>query len=412
MVLNEVDLRQVRRIGDHFKKILREVFEHIPRSAHSIAGMSRWTGINKSTCQRLVQALTKTQDGIDVIVTLPGTSGLNQFYNRFKSLLKDEACLEDFHQLITEYQNLIFNYASSQSELKRRLLFSRAHSTTSKDTYTEKLRKNAFELNKEISGEEVDLYLGINISRVNKRSPTYLDEIIVANRIGVQLTKHARPFVQPFSGSFREMELKDPQLFSEKDAANVKASQSGSFIFSDFSTPQIEKCFTGVGGLRNNFLIFNHTLEPVNCNKFDITITNLDIKSQSNPMRKGHKVICQNIMQRSPARRLVLLSLIERELDKYRSIQAGCYPISLKAMEIGHSPEDLWSERFADTPEIKLFNPTEELLSSKSGISHIDDLLAQTFLLIGDDPNNYVGYYLDVEYPLWQTSHRFYYEFN
>ncbi|WP_444997774.1 hypothetical protein [Aliikangiella sp. IMCC44359] len=410
MVLKEVDLVQVRRSGEHFKKILRQIFEHIPRSAHSIAGLARWTGINKSTCQRLVQALTKSKDGIDVIVTLPGTNGLNQFYAKFKSLLKNKECLDNFQSLINEYQNLIFDYATSQSELKRKLLFSKAQNSASGDTYTKKLRKVAFETNKEICGEEVDLYLGIHVTRVNKRSKNYLDEIIIANRVGVQFTKNARPFVQAFGGNHKPIQIDKPKLFSKDNLPKNKIIENSSFLFTDFSSAGVEKCFAGVGGLGFD-LIYNHTLEPINSEKFDITLANLDLKTQLNPMKKGHKVICQSISQRSPAKRLVLLSMIEKDFAKLSSIQAGCYPISIKALEMVHTPDDLWSERFSDSPEIMLFKPEEEKLSAKSGVAHIDELLAQTFMLLNDDPSNYVGFYLDVDYPLWHTAHRFYYEF-
>ncbi len=216
MVLKEVDLVQVRRSGEHFKKILRETFDNIPRSAHSIAGMSRWTGINKSSCQRLVQALTKSSSGVDVIITLPGPSGLKQFSSKFKRLIKNKECLENFQQLIEEYQNLIFEYATSQAELKKLLLKSQLTGVANKDAYQKKQRKEAYTTNREITGESIDLYIGFHVVRVNKEDANYIDEIAIAYRKGVELAKNARPYVQAFGGNQNVITVSKPISVSNK----------------------------------------------------------------------------------------------------------------------------------------------------------------------------------------------------
>ncbi|TQV89734.1 hypothetical protein [Aliikangiella coralliicola] len=411
MALREIDLVQVRRSGEHFKKTLREIFEHIPRTAHSIAGLARWTGVNKSTCQRLVQALTKSVDGIDVIITLPGPGGLNQINSKFKKLINDQESLSNFAQMVGEYENLIFDYATSQSELKRILLQSQAQGAGTKDSYTRKLRKVAYETNREISGETVDLYVAIHVLRVNKDDDSYLDELVVANRVGVELSRNARPFVQAFSGNQKAITVTKPVSVNSTNIHEKVTNESGEYLLEDFSTMDIESCFSGVGSLKNS-LIYNHTLAPVDSKKFDISVVFLDYKTQRNPIQHEHKIFCQSLMQRSPAKRIFMLSLIEKELDRASTIQSGCYPSSIKAHEIGHNPEDLWSERFSDSAEIKLFKPTEEGIGTKSNIPHIDALMSQVFEILGDDPARYIGYHLDLDYPLWLTSQRIYYDFS
>lgn len=411
MALREVDLVQVRRSGEHFKETLRELFEYIPRAAHSIAGLARWTGVNKSTCQRLVQALTKSSDGIDVVITLPGPSGLAQLNTKFKKLLNNADCLSHFAQMISEYENLIFDYATSQSDLKRVLLQSQANGSVSKESYTKKLRKVAYETNREICGETVDLYLAIHVSRVNKEDSSFLDELVVANRVGIELSRNARPFVQAFGGNQKVLQVAEPIPVNSANIATKMSDKSAAYLLEDFSTPGVEKSFSGIGKL-NNSLIYNHTLAPIECNKFDMTTMFLDYKTQPNPIGDAHKNICQSLMQRSPARRVFMLSLVENGLDKASTIQTGCFPSSMKAQEIGHNPEELWCEKFPDSPEVKLFKPEKERIGAKAGIAHLDDLLSQTFAMIGDDPAAYHGYYLDVEYPLWLTTHRFYLDFS
>ena len=410
MALNEAEVAQVRRAGEHFKKILRSTFELFPRSARSIAGLARWTRINKSTCQRFVQALTKSNDGIDVILTLPGASGLKQLEKSFNSLLESSSDLLEFNKMVDEYEDLILQFAASQSELKRQLLKYQNKSTQSFSAYNRKLKKDAYQINRDIAGESVDAYLGIHYFRINPDDPTFLDEFIIANKQGVELSKSARPFVQNFGGNLNEIEIKDPVTI---EAGNQKAfdqNTSGEYLLADYSTPQISQCYAGVGNLRNT-LIYNHTVEPINSAPFNITLAHLDTKTQPNPLSDSHKIICQSLMQRSPAKRLILVALMDKTLDKGCDIQAGCYPMSVKIHEKGHQPEDFWSERFSDSPEIKLFSPDDKSLSLKLKMEKVDSLIESGFKLLNENAEDYVGYFIDIEYPLWLTSHRFYFTF-
>lgn len=410
MALNESEVAQIRRAGEHFKKVLRDTFAELPRSAVSIAGLAKWTGVNKSTCQRFVQALTKSHDGIDVIVTLPGVNGLRKLAERLEQLLESPERLQGLNQLVAQYQELILEYASSQSELKRLLHQSQLQSTQSLGAYNRIQRKNAFETNKELTGESVDVYLGIHYVRLNPENKNYIDELIIANKQGVELSKAARPFVQNFGGNLGETQLSDPVLLDAETIGKFSRVANGEYLFKEFSTPDIERCYAGVGNLKNS-LIFDHTQQPVDCRKFDITLAHMDVKTQPEPVHNDYKILCQSLVQRSPAKRLILISFLERQLAKASSVQAGCYPSSMKIHERGHQPEDLWSERFSESPEIKLFNPEQASLSQSLQLPYLDALTSFGCNLLNQSPEEFVGYYIDIEYPMWLTSHRFYFEF-
>jgi len=411
MSLKEAEVAQIRRAGEHFKKVLRDTFEFFPRSARSIAGLARWTGINKSTCQRFVQALTKSGDGIDVIVTLPGISGLQQLEATIVELLDKPEGIEPFISMVAEYEDLILEFATSQSELKRSLQKFQSRSSRSFSSYNNKLKKDAYELNRELSGESVDAYVGAHYFRINQQSAEFLDELILSQKIGVELSNFARPFVQSFGGNLSSISIKDPVSISSdtKSSFDVKASRE--YLFKDFSSPGIEKLYAGIGNLKDS-LVYNHTVESEDFRCFDITLGHYDYKTQPNPLSNEHKIICQSVMQRSPAKRLVLIGLIDKRLDKGSDIQSGCYPASVRIHEKDHRPEDLWSERFSDVPEIKLFQPGDGTLSGKLKLEKIDELIELGFELLNEDPKNFTGYFIETEFPLWLTSHRFYFKFD
>jgi len=90
-------------------------------------------------------------------------------------------------------------------------------------------------------------------------------------------------------------------------------------------------------------------------------------------------------------------------------VQGGCYPSSIKIHEKLHQPEDLWCERFSESPEIQLINPDDPMLNSKLNVDFADELLANGFAMLGANPKDYMGYMMCVDYPVWLTSHRFYF---
>ncbi|WMS87091.1 hypothetical protein [Pleionea litopenaei] len=408
MALNESEVAQIQRAGDHFKKVLNETFDVLPRSARTIAGLARWSGVNKSTCQRLVQAFTKTQSGLDVIVTLPGIHGLHQLYDSFLERLSNPQNLERFQQMTGQYEDLILKFATSQSDLKRQLEKYQNQTSGSLQSYSRVMRKNAYETNRELTGESVDLYLSLVFTRVNPRNNAFIDEFIIANKTGVELAHSARPFVQNFGGNLAELTVSHPLILSSAAEHRVDDSKSQEFLLSEYSTPGIEQTYAGVANLKNA-LVYDQTLPPINGGRFNITTAHFDARTQPNPLMDDYKVVCQSLMQRSPAKKIALVTFMERELGQQARVQGGCYPSSIKVHEKLHQPEDLWCERFSESPEIQLINPDDPMLNSKLNVDFADELLANGFAMLGANPKDYMGYMMCVDYPVWLTSHRFYF---
>ncbi|NVJ49988.1 MAG: hypothetical protein HWE13_08935 [Gammaproteobacteria bacterium] len=410
MALTDSEIAQIQRTGDHFKKVLNETFDLLPRSARSIAGLARWSGVNKSTCQRLVQALTKTQSGLDVIVTLPGVSGLVQLHDSFIDRLREPQNLQRFELMTKQYEDLILKFATSQSDLKRQIEKYQKYTSGSLQSFSRVMRKNAYEMNRELTGESVDLYLGLCFMRVNPNNHTFLDEFIIANKSGVELSHAARPFVQHFGGNLAELVVNHPQVLTSAEQHRIDADVSQEFLLSEYSTPGVENTYAGVANLKNA-LVYDHTLPPINSGQFNITTAHFDARTQPNPLMDDYKVVCQSLMQRSPAKRIALVTFIERELGQHARIQGGCYPSSVKIHEKFHQPEDLWCERFSESPEINLVNPSEPQLDNKLKVDFADNLVGCGFEMLGADPNQYIGFMMYVDYPIWLTSHRFYFVF-
>ena len=213
-----------------------------------------------------------------MIVTLPGISGLKQVNTAVKKLIDVSDSLHSFNQMVDEYEDLILQYASSQSELKRALQKFQSKASVSADSYNRKLKKSAYETNKEITGESADILAGIHFFRVSPDDDGFIDEFILSNKTGMELSKFARPFVQSFGGNLDEITIQDPIPLDHNQTELFQSNKRSEYLLKQFSSPGIEESYAGVGNLKNS-LVYNHTVDPINCGKFNITIAHMDPKN-------------------------------------------------------------------------------------------------------------------------------------
>ena len=69
----------VRRVAERLKEAFVPLVESLPGHARGGAGMSRLLGIDRSTCQRIVGALSGVGDITDVLCRAPGVEGFARF---------------------------------------------------------------------------------------------------------------------------------------------------------------------------------------------------------------------------------------------------------------------------------------------------------------------------------------------
>src|SRR5688500_4064927 len=78
----EISLTELRRVGESLQGDFDALIGVFPSEARSASEMSRWLGVSRPVCQRLVAAVRRAGDGAEVVAALPGLKGLLQVVER------------------------------------------------------------------------------------------------------------------------------------------------------------------------------------------------------------------------------------------------------------------------------------------------------------------------------------------
>lgn len=106
---------------------------------------------------------------------------------------------------------------------------------------------------------------------------------------------------------------------------------------------------------------------------------------------------------------MTMLVLIEKQIDKCSTVNIGCYHNNQKVEDGKLKASDMWTERFPEFPELKISQTTDNLAHFQLQQAHKDKLrylldIAQV------DIEDYICYSTHVNFPIWSSTYRIYFE--
>ena len=215
MSLNENELIHLNRTGEQLKSAIRNLISEMPSTAQSIAGMAKWLDANKSTCQRLLNVMNKSHDGLEVIQLVPGIDGINQFIECAQNRGVDGLLIQEAIKANQTFKHDIQLYGRSHSELKRQLsgLNSQQQQGNYSMTTAENNRKVHYEASEQLLGESCGLAFASFIVRPNPLNDQFYQELAIVSKQSVNIKQQARPFMQYFSKDNLPF-VKDPNMYT------------------------------------------------------------------------------------------------------------------------------------------------------------------------------------------------------
>ncbi|TQV84950.1 hypothetical protein [Aliikangiella coralliicola] len=402
-------LKTLERQGERYKSIIRKFINRLPSNARSVTGLGKWFNISRSNSQRVLQVLTSS-DGLEVIQLMPSPQGLHKFVRAVIEKDPETPHLIQLNQMIGQFEALLIDFGISHNQLKVQLKEDKAFNRTLEPDENNSKRKTIFELNSQLIDESVTLNLGIDCSVINDSIPDYLSEVVLASRRGLKFGSRARPYIQPFVGNERNYQLNQPKLIRSEQLQHSAEKTSRQFLLTDYSSPNIESCFRGLGP-DGNKIIYDIKEMSQGQHLLDITLSHIDPISEPNPLSQQHDITIHGVECRNPSQKIVLISLLDKRLATNSIAKAGNYTTSYTAQESGFFPEEIWSDRFSNNIQLEIFNPGETDLATKLQIPELNLLLNATARANNRNLSDLVGYYIVVDYPLWFTTYRIYFEY-
>lgn len=404
MVLNENDLIHLNRTGEQLKSAIRNLIAELPQQAQSIAGMAKWLDANKSTCQRLLNVMNKSNDGLDVIQLVPGFEGINQFIDCAQAKEIDSSLIEGARKASKTFNGDIKSFGRSHSQLKRSLAGLKEQQQVHYSmSAAENNRMLHFQTSEQMLGESSDLTFATFIAQPNKKDERYYQEIAIVSRQQVSIKKQARPFMQYYSHEHLPSAT-GPDI--KTDAARlVDEFELG--IVDEFSSIDLKEAFSGYSHPSSSLVFsnLNNSEKP-----FDASFIFNDPKDSENPLNSDFKTTTHSISIKIPTKRLVMLVFLDKRFDIRSSVHVGCYPYSLQVERAQHTYDEIWNDRFPEFPDVKIVNSLTSV-SELTGFNKADSMIQYLFDYAQLSRDEFVCYMIDVNYPIWSTTYRMYFEF-
>jgi len=401
MSLHQSNLSALSQLGKELRSALKVVINNFPTRMQSISGMSEHLKYNRSNCQRLLNAISKSKDGIEVICLLPGITSLMDFCE--KSALYIEA--EENHKLynlIEEFQKQIRLNARSHSELKR-LLSNNGEAHPKKSIIIEEDKQaRLYEAAKELIGISVDTLFCSYILSNNTKNKKFLQETAMISKLGNTHKKFAPPFVQfythPHPNNFITPSLVTADSTTSNDGFSIG-------IVDEYSSDGLFDAYASYSP-SNSGIVFDDFSD----NKpFDATFLFDNPDELANPITHQSHCSSTSISIRNPTKQLVMLVFLDKSIDMRSTVNVGCYQGNQK-VDDGHlKASDMWTERLPSFPDLKIANLLSPNIASSSSLN-IVELTDYQFNFAQLDKQNFVCYLMEINYPIWSSTYRIYFE--
>lgn len=402
--LTASELALIDREGERIKNALSHLIDSFPNHAHSITGMSNWLKASKTTCQRIVETINKPVTGLEAIQLLPGPLGLRKYIDLVQETKIRAELTKYALDSIIHFEELILQYARSHSALKQLIISSQQDSGEIQES---EKRKVLHEAAVQLSGESVDTLFYTFIHKENDDDISYLQQYVFGYYDDCQLKQNARPMVFPVLASEDDVEVNSINII-DKDRNSTKPLPVFSII-KDFTSESFLKSTQGATAEADKVVIPTYTGKEAASN---IGVIKNYSKDQKSPFHGGKNATVAGVSIRNPTKKLYFLFFLERKFAMRSIANIGTYSsaTTLKNM-VEDDPAALWYDRFYNEADITLLNSEEVGISKKLNYPIADELLETLFSLTGSDIKDFLCYLLEVDYPIWQTHYRIYFQY-
>ncbi|RXJ74772.1 hypothetical protein CS022_00660 [Veronia nyctiphanis] len=396
MTLTQDALIALNRLGEKYQQHLHHVFSQLPRHAHSIGGLRKETGYNRSNSQRIVTA-KNAKDGLKVLYSLPGVEGQYEFCQRISTYL-EKRDIEKLQAFIEQFSDAVQRFARSHAGLKRLLENNTAIQAQDSNLLS---RRQLFMSASTLLGTSVDSMFCCFALTPRDDNSTYLHEQALISKEGMRRSTKAPPFVQFYTHENPDGE-QAPRVLQRGEqllAPTYKVAVAG-----DLTTDGVdENCMSYPKG--QSGVVFDECVP----NPFNAGFVFSNPEQLINPLTGSSRCTSTSVSIRLPTKKLNMLVLVDKTLNQQSSVNIGCYLGNSTVNENHLRSSDMWTDRLPDFPKLKVveFAGLASSFNSRSFTVNKLDYFVNCF---GLDKTRYSAYLLDVDFPIWSATYRVYFE--
>lgn len=383
--------REIARFGDRLASELDALIRLVPPAHLTASALSRWLGINRGTCQRVLLAARAAGDGVEALRRAPGVDGMDEFVKAIGARIGRRAEVDLAEAMVQDYAHLVQRAGGSHSKLVR-LGMRGDTDAESADAQTASPREDALvAARREIyqaswitTGARTEANVGFQAFRPSEDAPGMVDAIHARGFIGL------RRRTDGLALSSRMSALGDIANLTTLEGEKNPGKQ-WSALLAEFCTLPLPTVITQrENNTVNSIVLGDNAVErPV-----DVVLGGRGVGGQPDPRSGKISHLTAMFGLRFPARAQVYDFYLHRDLAAGARVFANALASHPRDADPVHS----WFDKLAYAPRITAMGPGP-IARPSPAYARMSELASWVFVRTDWDPNEFEAWRIEIEYP-------------
>jgi hypothetical protein len=417
--MTQAQVTVARRTGERLQAEFRALVRSFPVEARTIVEMSRWLGVTRPVCQRLLRAIRHRGDPLTALTYFPGVRGLHQVVEAARARGCDDSAVAIASAAVDQYAALIDEHGGSQARLLASL---ETIETSPEDSRQETgaadnaqvARRQAFEGVRAQTRREFRTHFGVFLYRPCDDDPQTMDCITAMGMIGVRRMADALPICPMNRYAYGDQD-KDIQI--ESIADGPLATGAPISVLQRFCSKPLPRVVARQSNGRLPVLI-----DPDRATKdpFDVVL-GTSFQAVDHPACCEPRILDCSLVSDGPAQDLVMAVYLHRSLARSSIPTLAAYVVGnrgpIASPDTGrydaattNLAADRWFDRLPGRPRLEHLGMGLEQVSCRA-YTRYGELIEYLCEAQGWDADEFVGYRCQVSYPVWGVQYLLTFDF-
>lgn len=364
--------------------------------------MSRLLSVDRAVCQRLVFTLGRGEPDIRTLVDLPGPDGLRSIIQAIsRRRIAEPESLAAARAAVDRYEEILKTLAGSQRKLKQLLdeespVVIPSRAATGLGDPTLSARKRLFNPAAEITGRWTETLLSLRFIRYVPKPLSTRESITVRAYLGHVASRDA---IAMETGESSQQTAPGKEHGFHTLAQLPAVGSTPGILLPEFCSHPLPRVLSERNDTRATHII--DLAEEQLGKPNDIVIAARDSREEAHPATWQPPIAEVSLLNLFPSRRMIYDVYLHRDLAS-KCIAAASAHLSTPGRSMGMMSR--WSTRLKGKIPLQLLGVGLSNVGSTAYARH-QELTSHVYAQLGWDPDEFVGYRLEITYPVWRAGY-------
>lgn len=381
--------------------------------------MSRELGVDRSICQRVLSAISATGPGVGLgmVDKMPGVEGLKRFVKAFQDRGVDGRIVEAATAAVEQTRALIRETSGSHAKLRARVHATLALGFRDVETNDElDARRRMYSDAMLLSGSGSEALTVVTLTRPVPDDPGKIEFAAGKATIGFRQRPGGMTLVETFTHDGDRQQTQGGEFCFEAltdtrardwggGAGGVGAVPVGSSLIGELCSNPLPIATSRSGGAEG---LLVEAFDPSETGRAIDVVVARRASPVSHPAHHETKLLTNAARVKTPTKHLVIDSYVHKSIAAVTKPTPGAYfwqPTLL------NDPRTLWYERIPGVIRLELLGAGDRDIATHAWKHHsrMTRILSER---LGWSLDEYVGYRIEVRYPVWGAVYLIYFMFD